>query len=104
VALQSFESASRRRSESLGWIFLQKKVQQILKGRREPIPRFEGLMHNVIHSDHVGSVVEGWNSHCHFVDKNAECPPINHFVVPTLKDHFRSEVLSCATQSICLFS
>lgn len=91
---------SARGTESLAWVFLEKQVQQILEFRGEPLSRLEGLVHDVIHDNHIRSMIKGRSADGHFEDQYAEAPPIYHLVVGLPKYDFGGQVLRSAAQSV----
>lgn len=47
-------------------------------------------------------VHEGWPTRCHFVNEHAKRPPVDRIVVALHVQDFRSEVFSCATETLCI--
>jgi len=41
------------------------------------------------------------NAVYHFVDEDAQCPPVDWFAVSFVHDDFRCDVLRCAAQGVC---
>ena len=58
-------------------------------------------MNNVVHYYMVRSVIKRWRTHSHFMNQDAEAPPIDHLIITFLQYDFWGKVLSCAAQGIC---
>ena len=59
-----------------------------------------GLFDEVVHLVLI-LVEEGRDAHNHFVDENAQRPPINRVVVSVAPQHFGGKILSRATEGVC---
>ena len=58
-------------------------------------------MNDIVHYYMIRSVVIRRRAHSHFINQDAEAPPIDHLIITSLKDNFWSQVLSCTAQGIC---
>ena len=47
---------------------------------------------------------EGWDSNYHFVNQNAQSPPVNRVVVSVSNEHLGSQVFCGSTERICEFA
>ena len=60
----------------------------------------EWRVYDVIHDDHIRSMVKGRGADGHFENQYAEAPPIDHLVVGLPKYDFGCQVLRSAAQSV----
>ena len=63
----------------------------------------EGFMNDVIHDNHIRSMVEGRSAYGHFKDQYAETPPIDHLVIGFPEDDLGRQVLRSAAESVSVF-
>ena len=68
----------------------------------EILREFDLALQDILVNSHRIIITERIYTDEHFVDENAQAPPIHRFSVTLLQENLRSEVLRRSAQGVCL--